>query len=240
MTLIAREGAMVLHALVVVGLLVAGLASGRLSAAPFSYDETLDGDLTDNYQLAPTFALDAGVNTVSGTALYTVTSADFDQFAFTVPEGHVLTRIVFSYEVALVPGTEALATYYDLLDGLPFADGTATLGRHELFLFVLPPFTVEPSPSDLFTGALPLGPGSYWMFNEALARGGPDESTGGDWRYRWELRVAAASVPEPPALFILGPVLSLLVVRRRHQRGTADRIADCRRDPGRHRHPVGA
>src|ERR1700710_1306954 len=84
--------------------LVAGVSHVRsANAAPIHYSESTDGDLSE---LPPYKVLDLGigVNTGSGASHITVggssvTSDDFDQFAFTVPAQTTLASITFTSTV---------------------------------------------------------------------------------------------------------------------------------------------
>jgi hypothetical protein len=62
-------------------------------AIPLSYDEAIDGDIISG---APTFALDSGVNTVTGTVSCITVICDFDKFFATLPAGGVLESVALS------------------------------------------------------------------------------------------------------------------------------------------------
>jgi hypothetical protein len=60
----------------------------HLAAAPVSYSESIDGDLSDFSSPLQTFNLDVGINSISGTLGTNADGTlDFDSFAFIVPAG---------------------------------------------------------------------------------------------------------------------------------------------------------
>jgi hypothetical protein len=79
-----------------------GLWSSPGSAAPIAYDEATSGDIIDD---VTEFALDFGINTVTGTvngaSLQGATDPDFDNFHATLPANAILESIAVSVSDAV-------------------------------------------------------------------------------------------------------------------------------------------
>ena len=96
----------------VVGLIAAGSVA---RGTPLSYEESVSGDLA---LPSPTFLLDIGANTISGTTEWKLSGEmDLDTFLFVVPSGTVLASINFAFGTT---GTAIEAgLFYLLFDTTP-------------------------------------------------------------------------------------------------------------------------
>lgn len=188
----------------------AGIAQEVIAAA---YEESTNGDISDN-RLSPTaLVLDAGSNPVSGNfGISPVPNvADLDYLAVTVPNGFILSRLTL---LTLNPG-----------------GANSFLAVQNGSVMTMAPNSVDPSPllaynhiyknqqgGDLLevlqtNTALPLGPlaaGTYtFWINET--------DTAGAYSYAFDFQVTA--VPEPATHAMLGGGLAVLgyITRRRKQ-----------------------
>jgi len=197
-----------LPATVAVFALLLTAAVAPAAAAPITYSESVSGDLGASLPASSIFALDAGVNTVSGTLAFTNTGGlEQDSFALSVPIGMQLTAISFAFATTLAGVTTAAEKFF-LLDN----DNIVSFP----FLAFQTIDVLGASPFDAFTSALPLGPGIYGM----LDNGGHIDGAGFTTDYTWSLTVEpVTAVPEPVSLVLLGAGLCGALVRRyRHQR----------------------
>ena len=176
------------------------------TAAPITYSEAVSGDLGSSLPASTVFALDAGVNTVSGTFAFTLTGGlERDSFAVSVPVGMELTGISLAFTTTLA-GTTTIAEMSFILD-----DGNVIPS------FPFPGFdnidVLGTSPVNVFTSALPVGTGTYGIFHN----GGQIFGTGFTADYTWSMTVAPTPVPEPASLVLLGSGLCGVLVRRYRQ-----------------------
>ena len=185
-------------------------------ADPFSYRETISGDLPMMPPVPRVFALGLGRNTISGDIYFDISRlgtpevVDLDAFAFAVPLASRLTRIGYDYAVSFVPPrrTTGGSVDYRLNEGnmLVTSEG---LGVTSIKLFG------EHSIA-MFTVALPLGPGIYTLDSP----GGSLDGASRGWfvSYTWSLDVAAGDpspVPEPTTIALFGIGLALIALGRR-------------------------
>jgi hypothetical protein len=190
-----------------------GCVVARAGATPIAYAESSSGDLGSTLPAPAVFALDVGVNTVSGTSHYGPQfSTDFDSFAFSIPVGTRLTRIGYSFVRSSTALITAGETGFALDDGNALPSGS-TYGNAGIDLFG--PASVTP-----FGNPLALGPGVYGISNTGLSRtGGPLD---GSWSadYTWSLQVdfTGNSVPEPTSLLLLATGLALIAAARKRKK----------------------
>ena len=169
-------------------------SSGLALAAPLAYDEAVSGDL-QGFGVLSVFALDAGVNTVSGQFFTNSQPVDFDSFAFTLGAGLVLTSV--QVDVQDIQGNIADTAWV-------FKSGTVeSFGGTEITGVV-----VGSPGTRSFTGA--FGAGSYALLHSFI--GGDGSSS-----YVFSLTVErTGQVPEPGSLALAG--LALLAARAARRR----------------------
>lgn len=179
-----------------------------VSAVTFSYDESINGDLSDNY-LEPNFLyVGAGSSTIKGT----IGGGDIDLFTLVVADGFTLNSIVLLNYLTQDPNSQdnvsfILSQPMAILSAAPSNEdpypggaigyvgfGDWAEGREILrFLTAGPPYD--------FAEELDAGSYAFWI-NE----------TGSTAQYDFQFTVAA--VPEPSALVVLCAVFPTLLWRR--------------------------
>ena len=198
----------VIHQLACVCVAVFGVSEAAF-ATPFTYSESVSGDLGQFLPSATVFALAPGDNTVNGHFFQTLngSAVDIDSFAFSVPLGDTLTSIAFEWTITTignVTGANALFSLKGANSGAP------TLGNNS--------FSLRPSGSTvLFSTVLPQGPGTYAIANNSLSISGSGNTTRWDADYTWHVTVAPAAVPEPGSLLLVatGLFVGRQLARRR-------------------------
>lgn len=199
----------------VTSLLFVMLVSAR-SVEAFAFSESGSG--TDLNAVLPSsqFAFDVGINTVSGTNFFTVTSfepdfrfdTDSDSFAFSIPVGAQLVQISYSFSPSF---TGAVTT---ALDDFVLGNDNVSVSPPALGEQVVD--FLASSPVAYFAAALPLGPGIYGIRDLVHAIGPSSATVPIGWRsdYTWSFTVVAT--PEPASMFLLGAgLLGLGLWRRR-------------------------
>lgn len=176
-------------------------------AAVLVYDESISGDLSDDYLIPHVFTPPAGTLTIKGS----VVDGDRDLFTFDIGAGLTLTSIKLlsyvtdpenpenlSYFMSQPGATLSAPPADDFAESVGYVGfGSWAVGRELIrILTVGPPYDY----------AATLGPGSYafWV-NET----GPTSS------YQFQFTV----VPEPGTPLLALPALALLLRRKRHRRG---------------------
>ncbi|MPY68886.1 MAG: PEP-CTERM sorting domain-containing protein [Alphaproteobacteria bacterium] len=188
---------------------LAALAAGAANAAPITYDEAIDGDLTQFMSLT----LDTGVNTVTGT--FNFLPGDNDNASIVVGPGKRLVGVTLDILGFTTTGTLSLseARFGGGLYALPSVTVInaleATLIEHGV--------TLATSASlDLFSGD--LADGRYLGgFTGGIATSGSGTL---DVAYRWTYVVddATAAVPAPASGLLLAAGLAGLGRIRKRRR----------------------
>jgi hypothetical protein len=182
-------------------LVVLALFSSVSEATPFIYDETLSGDLPcQSPPCATTFAFDVGTNIVRGT----VTNAlfNFDSFSFSIPVGTELTSVVYSWTLSGTPTVTVAGTAYALTPNTASFVGTEFIN-----------LVTDTSPVSLFGAELPMGAGTYALFQNGLSGTGNETWTS---TYEIDLTVdTVQAVPEPSSLSLVAAVIGALASRKR-------------------------
>jgi PEP-CTERM motif len=194
-------------------LVVLVLVSSISEATPFLYDESVSGDLPcQSPPCATTFAFDVGTNIIIGT----VTNAlfNFDSFSFSIPAGTELTSVVYSWTLSGTPTVTVADTGYAL------TPNTASFVGFESINLV-----TQISPVSLFNAELPVGAGTYALFQSGLG------GTGGEtWTSTYEIDLTVDTVqevPEPSSLSLLATVVGVLGWRKRATAKHASIVRPC-------------
>ncbi len=190
-----------------IGLVFLGLVflwSVSAYAAPFLYDESVSGDLLcNNPPCAATFPFDVGTNVIKGTVSNAV--FNFDSFSFSIPAGAQLSSVTYSWSLSGTPTVTVADTGYALTPNTSSFAGTESIN-----------LVTEASPVTLFSAKLPVGAGTYALFQTGLG------GTGGEsWTsvYEIDLRVdTLRAVPEPSSLFLLAVGIGALASLRKRTR----------------------
>ena len=189
----------------------------RAQASPIVFQESVSGDLPAEGVL-PTFTLDLGVNTFSGTVAYTSfgpgvprTVVENDGFAFIVPPG---TR-VSDASVVMTDDVDARMSVgiWTLYRGSNVAYTPGLFGELLTCTFPFPPPT-GPASCSAHLSSGPLPPQTY-NFNSwaVLPRGSSATSN-----YTFSLTLSPiATVPEPGSWALAGTALTAIIARRRRR-----------------------
>jgi hypothetical protein len=184
------------RALLPLALVVSG---GTAAAAPVSYQESVGGDLA-GFSPLTVFTLDAGINTISGRYGETsLTSFDWDSFAFLVPDGIVLDSVAVTISDAVNDPAQA---FWGMFTGTVWNAGTL-LGSL---------FPESPGASS-FAG--PFDAGSYNISVLGFGRAGTEP---GLVDYTFSLTAhSTAQVSEPSPLALLAAACIVCGIARRRK-----------------------
>jgi hypothetical protein len=178
--------------------LVAALVLAPRPASGLDYDESIDGDILSNDELAPTpiGVLEPDLNVIAGNVFWNETGFDGDKLSVTVPPGREIEAItleISSYLGAIPTATRVFETpVFEVIEvQSPSSDG--------IYAFTAPPF--------------PLPPGDYGFTTTFV---GGDQPLPGSYDCQWTIRV-----PEPaPAVASLAAAAVLFTVARSRARRT--------------------
>jgi hypothetical protein len=159
------------------------------------YDEVVSGDLPESKGF-PVIPLRLGENTIKGSQFYKLTfdstSTDFDSFSFTVPDGAHVTSITYEAKLTAAPEVGAFSNL-SLVAGADVSGPNLGEDIGELRKFE--------SAQPLFAPSVPLGPGTYTVYNHGLGIGEGDQWSSA---YAYEFTVAGGPVPEPSGVLLMG------------------------------------
>jgi len=180
--------------------------SGQATSAPLSYDESVSGDISPYHPNDPLFVFDIGLNTITGTAFASSAgSSDFDNFGFVVPNGSVLTTIIYEFSNVTTSGTGNINTRYGFYEGSVVND-----------VFAQPVTPVsDTSPITFSLASLPLSSGIY-NTNQTFGFLSGSAAGTASWDYKMTFNVRAVPLPATAWLFGSG-LLGIIGVTRRKQ-----------------------
>lgn len=185
-------------------LLALFISSGAVHASVIHYDEMIQGELgnTGNANANTSVGnFDIGINTVSGSLNYTITTGEgdyTDPFRFNIIAGQELRSVSLLFSASAPLSTLTFV----FLDMAPFqmldlitVDGTSA------------------SPLSVLTSILPLGEDEYYLSASSFSG---QEGTIVDYTWRFEV----AAVPAPPTIYLLATGLLGIVCFRNPHKGT--------------------
>lgn len=161
-----------------------GVAAMSVAHAAVVYDESTDGDLSDDRGAPTQIVLNAGANDLIGTSGFDGTTSFRDYATFVVPVGATLTSI------KAIEGMEpAVAVSFIGIQAGPAITVDPNLPNPALLLGWQHVGSVGAGQTlDILTGVTPLGPGTYSLWIQDFDFG--DSA----YAFRFEL---SAPVPEP-------------------------------------------
>jgi PEP-CTERM motif len=176
--------------------------AGPLVAAPFKYDEAVDGDLSDINP--PHFLFDAGDNEIRGTAvLFGSGNTQRDSFAFTVPAGMRVTAATTFAANGFEPPSTISNSTWNLNAGSAAFNGGSLVEAISL--------NVDPTISVSYTVInVPLAAGVYNVSHQSIT-GNPTFTGLLDYVHHIQVEL----VPEPASLGLLAAAALGLLRRRR-------------------------
>jgi hypothetical protein len=191
--------------------LLATWAAGPALAA--GWNESIDGDLSNDGLVPSAVTLQVGVSTVIGATGRAVTGGpiDRDYFSIVVPAGHVLESMILLQGASVVGGGSFLGLMAGPLFTVPPTTGTAdgllgwtVYSEGNVGTDLLAAMSIPALGSSGFDIPLPAGAYSFWV----------QETGVGVAAYGFAFNISA--VPElPPALGLLSGFALLAAIRRR-------------------------
>lgn len=179
--------------------------SGKAGSSPVGYDESVSGDIS-LFQGDPVFGFDIGLNTITGSASASAISpvflSDFDNFAFIVPQGSILTSIIYEFSNVVTGGPGGVNTRYGFYEDSVLNSVFAQQ--------VTPEFHTSPVSFNL--ASLPFNSGTY-STNQSF--GFPSGSGTASWDYTLTFEVQAVPIPAAAWLFVSGLIALTGLSRRK-------------------------
>ena len=202
------QGSFTWRSIAVVVVSLVAWSTTEVHAIPLSYNEATDGDIDGT----PTFNLDVGVNTVTGTLGITASPRTFetDPFNFLVPSNAILSAasMTFTFVQDLGNlGATTSSTVQPRIDGVlsdaPVAGSVFVVNNDVL---IATPFTVTWPGISLAAGIHAFSHGT----------GGAPFIT--DYQLSFTVDALPAAVPEPTSLALFGAgLIGLAAIRRRRK-----------------------
>ena len=193
------------------------LVTLNANSAVITYDEGIDGDLSDVYY-APTNVGTAGsgLNTITGTTTVTVgtpfSSANMDSFIFTVPTGYQISSFTVDHNDQTVDAVNA--GYYLMQDATyEYRNGAYHLqtGIRLTDVYIGTLYPTNPIDVLALTGGLPLMAGTYAIEAHNMSFNNIEDSS---IDYTWSVEVSP--VPIPSAVWLFGSgLIGLIGLARR-------------------------
>jgi hypothetical protein len=190
------------HAMRRIGLAFGTVVCGTWASAAWAttWDESVNGDLSNNRMAPTTLTLTAGGNTITGN----FGAPDLDYVTLVVPAGYTLSAIVTGIHTGPGLSRSFIGVQAGTVMTVPpsAADATGLLGWTHFGgadgVNLLPAMSVPMFGSTGFTPPLPAGAYTFWI-NETL--------TGSSFTFDFDFQVAqvpAQDVPIPGAAWLLG------------------------------------
>lgn len=213
------------------------------SAAAFSYDEGVSGDLDDRGDPL-VFEFTLGENSISGTRSFTDSvGSDHDLFGFTIPLETEIQSVRFTYQILAEAG---YLEYLDINSEIATVadDGNWIRGNSAISTIYSLDDPVSPSPSTLhlanvgnasnfpYAPTLPLAGGPFVWISDLTAVHYDEVSISWSYTYTFTVVPVGSTIPEPTSGVLVGLGLVALAVRRARPRSRRRPASDARADGG--------
>jgi hypothetical protein len=165
-----------------------------------NYDEAVSGDLTPSS--APYFALDVGVNTITGTTSWPYPgSSDYDFMLLVLPQSHKITNISLHILSSSVDQGRLAWTIFDdsTAGGGQLASGAVMNNCCTPWYFTTPSYPISAVNGGVFSAYVGMDAKGSFLSPSA----------------NYQFAITVATIPVPSALWLFGGALTALGAMRR-------------------------